>query len=84
MYYTILLSPTISDYAMLCYAMLCYAMQYYTIRLYIMLCYISTQGGGESHDGLWVLVSTTPPFFPNHTFAHALPQPSCPPLDCHN
>ena len=37
--------------------------------------YLSTQGGGASHDGFGVLVSTTFPLFQNHTFAHDLPPP---------
>ena len=35
MYYTILLSPTISDYAMLCYAMLCNTILYDYILCYV-------------------------------------------------
>ena len=38
--------------------------------------YLSTQGGGASHDGLGVLVSTTFSSFQNHALAHDLPRPS--------
>ena len=38
--------------------------------------YVSTQEGGESHDGFGALVSTTFPLFPNQQLARDLPHPS--------
>ena len=48
----------------------------YWFDSYLGCAYLSTQGGGASHDGFGVPVSTTFPLFQNHTFAHDVPHPS--------